>query len=515
MADVNFIDFAMQPFFIERKSPYIGHYEVRGVQLLPNNEFPYIQTTNVNGGIELEDWTVYVVNSKGIETDVTDYFVIEEIFADDNGYNQFTWSLTDVPFDFGYELVHLKAVQTLGDTFYSNYFMLTDYKSDKTCRIDYKSYNMETMQSIQLTISFKQALMPIEIETYYETSTKNTVINTVKQQSYENWFTSIISNDLLIKIIKLFTYKYTYIDLFRCNLFESIEQKEFTARENFNQNLIKITFNRNDVYNPLTAESPVIVPLVPTITLSSVILNGSLATYSFTLENFTPEYLTYQYSSDQVTWISTNYLVTSPQNIAFNEIGVWYFRIAHPQAVSNVIMIDINAEIDAVNDITQVVKGGTRDISVLFNDVLSGTTLVTAVGSPTNGSASIIEGGTKVRYVHNNSETSSDSFTYTISNGIDTDTATINISIVKSTAFLMTYQGSALTTDVCMYVPFSVAYNFYYKTTGLPPTIGDRIYQDQYLTSAKTATQDRWHKISNYQLLKLDTQGYVIEIGYC
>lgn len=515
MADVNFIEFASQPFFIERKSPYISiPYEIRGVQLLPNNEYPYIQTTNVSGGIELEDWTVYVVNSKGVETDITDYFSIEEIFTDDNGDNQFTWSLTNIPFDFGYSMVYLKAVQTIGETFYSNQFMITDYKSEKTCRIDYKSYNMDTMQSVQLAMCFRQEFRPTEIETYYETSTKNTVINTVKQQSYESWITDRISNDLLIKIIKVFTYKYTYIDLFRCNLFEAIEQKEFVASENFLQTPIKITFNRSDVYNPLANPIP-IVEEVPTITLSSVVVSGTLAVYTFTYENFTPDYLVFQASQDQVTWGSKNLGTTSPMNTSFNEVGTWYFRISHPLAVSNVITLELGADIDAINDTAQVVKGGARDIDVMFNDVIVGETLITAVGTATNGTVTIIEGGTKVRYVHDDSSTTSDSFTYTISNGIDTDTATVNMTIVESTSFLMTFQGSTLNTDVCMYVPFSAALNFYYQTTGLPPTIGDRVYNDEFLTSPRTADQERWYKVAGGKIIKLDTQGYIIDIAFC
>ena len=213
MADVNFIEFGTQPFFIERTSPYIDFYEVYGIRMLPNNPLPYVQTTNVSGGIYLEDWTCIAVTRCGVETDFTDYFVLENVFTDDNGDNQFTWSLTDVPFDFGYDLISLKVTQTIGETFYSNWFQLTDYDSDKYVRLDYRSYNQDVMQSIELPIAFKQEFNPVEIETYYETSTKNTVINTIKSQNYENWLSKIISNDLLLRVIKVFTYKYTYVNL--------------------------------------------------------------------------------------------------------------------------------------------------------------------------------------------------------------------------------------------------------------------------------------------------------------
>lgn len=249
MENVNFIEFSTEPYFLERTSVYVDEYKVRGIQLLPNNENSYIQTTNVSGGIELEDWTVYVVQPCGTETDITSYFSVENIFFDDNGYNQFSWSLTNVPHDFDYDLVYLKVIQTVGETFYSNYFMLTDYESEYTCRIDYKNEYDYAMQSIQVRMAFKQELKNQEIDSYYETSTRNTVTNMVKSQRYENWVTDIISNDLLLKISDVFEYKYTYVDLYRCYLYEAIDVEEFEADENFKDNIIKLTFNKSDIFD--------------------------------------------------------------------------------------------------------------------------------------------------------------------------------------------------------------------------------------------------------------------------
>ena len=517
MADVNFIEFydVLSDALTERTSPQINLYEVRGVHLLPNNPLPYIQTTNVSGGIELEDWTVYVVNTWDLsETDISDYFIIEDIFTDDNGDNQFTWSITNIPNDFGNKMVYLKAVQSIGDTFYSNMFQLTENNSEKTTRIDYKSYDMDTMQSIQLNMWYWQSMKSQELSNYYETSTKNTVTNVVKSQRYEHWLTDRISNSLFLKITDVFEYKYVYVNLIKSNLFENAEITEHSGTQNYARNMLKLSFNSSDVYNPL-ANPILIVDLVPTITLTSVVPDGSLATYSFTLANFTPDYLTYQYSDDEITWISTNYLTTNPQNIIFTEVGVWYFRISHPLAVSNTIMIDVSAEIDAINDTVQVPKGGTIDIHAMFNDVLAGETLITAVGTATNGTTSIIESGAKVRYVHDDSATTSDSFTYTISNGIDSDTATINIEIGESTSFLMSFGASTSQENTCLYISFDTALTYYYASTGLAPTVGDRVYKDELLTSPVTATQEQWHKVAGGKIIKLDVQGNIIELAFC
>jgi hypothetical protein len=715
MADVNFIDFSTQPFFIERTSEYIKHYNVRGVQLLPNNTLPYIQTTNVTDGIYLEDWEVFIVNpclsdsispakenrllyseqfdnpfwvknfatvdedaipvhltsysgdkiiestsidtethyiegtynkpttaitytasvyikeaelSKvqlrilgdlssgnanvrvnfdasteildsggastghtyidsgysnegngwyrvwltatsteeaslrvqillfnggsnsyigdgvsgiyargfqlvegsavldyypttdtvldvpakiGNETDITDYFIIEDVFTDDNGNNQFTWSLTNVPIDFGYNLVHLKVSQLIGETFYSNWFMFTDYQSEKTCRVDYKSYNSDVMQSIQLPIAFKQEFNPVEIGTYYETSTKNTVINTVKYQTYESWLTKIISNDLLLRIIRVFSYKYTYVDLLRCNLFEAIEQKEYAADENFNGNTIKLTFNKSDIYDPLYVEPTTYTQAL--ITLNSVVANSLNAIYTFSFENFVPTYFSFQYSDDQVNWVSENKGVTSAQSVVFSEVGTWYFRIAHPNAISNIIQLDLGSTVIANEDNLQGLKGQPIDLDVLFNDTLVGATTIIAVSTPTNGTATIIESGTKIRYTHNDSATSFDSFTYTISNGITSDTATISMTIVneESSTMFMRSEDEMTIGIACTAILDVVAYH---NGTGHLPRVNDYVFTNMSMTLPFNGL-NRYYGTSEGKYLRIDTEGKVTEVGYC
>jgi hypothetical protein len=517
MADVNFIEFGTEPFFIERTSPYIEQYKIRGVQLLPNNSLPYVQVTSVKGGIELEDWTVYVVGSCGNETDVTNYFTVEDIFTDDNGDNQFVWSITNVPFDFGYDLVHLKAIQTIGETFYSNWFLFTENESDLTTRVDYKHYNSDYMQSIQLPIAFKQEFKPIEIETYYETSTKNTVINTIKEQSYENWLTGLISNDLLLKIIKVFTYKFTYVNLVRCNLFEAIEQKEFEAAENFAENIIKLSFNKSDVYDP-KQEDIQIIESVPSITLNSINVNSINAIYNFYLENFTPDYLAYEYSNDQSTWVSTNQNTTSPTNIPFTETGTWYFRISHPLAVSNVIQLDLGSDLVANDDIFSLTKGGVVDIDVMFNDILVGDVVISNLSIPANGTLLLIDGGKKVRYTHDDSETTTDSFTYTITNGIDSDTATVNIVINDlSTIQMAILFGTPTKEDVCdLYLGDE---NFLGTTVyhdGLNvPRVGNKIYIEGLDGLILFDGDDLWYRIERGRAIQVSPQGVVINIGVC
>ena len=519
MADVNFIEFydTLDNALTERTSPQINLYEVRGIQLLPNNTLPYVQTTNINGGISLEDWTVYIVNTWDLsETDISAYFVVESIFADENGDNQFTWSITNVPNDFGNKMVYLKATQTIGETFYSNMFQLTYNNSDRTTRIDYKSYNIDTMQSIQLRMWYWQTLKNQEVSTYYETSTRNTVTNVIKSQKYEHWLTDSISNSLFLKISDIFQYKYVYVNLIKSNLFENLEIKEHSGTQNYTSNILKLAFNSGDIYNPLAVEIPVVEPLIPSITLIDVVANGTNAIYTFSFANFTPSYLTFQTSETQLTWNSTNAGTTSAQIIPFSEIGTWSFRIVHPLAESNIIQLDLGAAVDAVDDAVQCEKGGIAYITPLLNDALVGTVTITALSTPTNGTAVVIDGGLGIQYTHNDSATVFDTFTYTISNGSTSDTATVSVTVTAisggSGSFLTSATGETTKSASCV-----IALNTtrYFNNIGVSePQGGYTIYTDAALTTVFDG-EDKWYPITGGKAILINSFGIVIDKQLC
>lgn len=93
--------------------------------------------------------------------------------------------------------------------------------------------------------------------------------------------------------------------------------------------------------------------------------------------------------------------------------------------------VNVDTAPDAVDDTVSVASGATTDIAVLGNDTdADGDTLgVTAVGTPSNGSASVH--GNAVRYTPTGAYTGADTVTYDISDGRGgTDTATVNITVV-------------------------------------------------------------------------------------
>jgi len=104
--------------FYFKNSQINTQFIFKGVQLLPNNASKYIQVTETPNGIDLEDWTVFAVDlCKGTKTEITPYFFVDSLTNSIDGSPQLFWSLTNVPFDFGYRLIYLEINQSLGETF--------------------------------------------------------------------------------------------------------------------------------------------------------------------------------------------------------------------------------------------------------------------------------------------------------------------------------------------------------------------------------------------------------------
>ncbi|MEE4376480.1 MAG: Ig-like domain-containing protein [Candidatus Competibacteraceae bacterium] len=101
------------------------------------------------------------------------------------------------------------------------------------------------------------------------------------------------------------------------------------------------------------------------------------------------------------------------------------------QSDSATVTVTVTApELDAVDDVATTPAGESVEVAVLTNDV--GTEpVITQVSEPANGSAVINAAGT-ITYTANAGFAGADTFTYTISDGISTDTATVTITVTLS-----------------------------------------------------------------------------------
>jgi len=233
--------------FYFKNSQINTQFIFKGVQLLPNNASKYIQITETQNGIDLEDWTVFAVDlCKGTKTEITPYFFVDSLTNSIDGSPQLFWSLTNVPFDFGYRLIYLEINQSLGETFYSNPFLLTDIESEKTTQFHYKYNKDDVYQSIGLQSWFFDEDKRTELTTYYEVSTKNTVSQAIKTNYLQKFRTELMPKSVLVLFTYLLESPILYVNYIRCSLFEAIEIPEKTAQENFNSIDFSLSPNFND-----------------------------------------------------------------------------------------------------------------------------------------------------------------------------------------------------------------------------------------------------------------------------
>jgi len=233
-----------------KNSPVNRLYQFNGVHLLPNNELSYIQVTNTPLGINLEDWTVFGVNIRnGVEQDITTSFNVDSLTNSENGNPQLYWSLTNVPIDFGIDMIYLRIEQALGETFYTQPFLLTDLGKDYTTQFHYKERKTDSIQSIGFKSWFRQEKEEIDLTTYYELSTQLTVSEAIKVNETEIHYTEIMSIDHLKKLAMVLRSPYLYINSLRAYLYKAVEIPDLKASENFAQINFQVSIDENTTFD--------------------------------------------------------------------------------------------------------------------------------------------------------------------------------------------------------------------------------------------------------------------------
>lgn len=372
-------------------------YEFGGVQLLPNNEYPYIQRTHDPAGIEIEDWQVWVCDTCGNELQViTDYFDVTRVFQDLNGKPQIEWSLLDVPFDFAYNLVLLKIQQGFNEFFYTTPFYLTNDGYKMTDRVDYQQDENETMLSCQLQIYYRQPNSAFTLASYNQISNGKRVAQNIQNTEFENWKTQNLDKEFMREFRNLFLSRILYIGFQRAALYDSFDFPEIEFDQNFVEASFSITRDASQTYDPnYIAPTPPTPPITDKeiVLVEALSVDNNMVALGFYFVNFSPSYLIAQYSDDNVTW-SPGVLIspTAPQSIYVpnNITTEYYYRVYNGDVISNSVQI-LPAEITITNIdaepgvyirsgnnyiIEYTVQGYTPSVYFVFEGSRNGTTWI-------------------------------------------------------------------------------------------------------------------------------------------
>jgi hypothetical protein len=207
------------------------------------------------------------------------------------------------------------------------------------------------------------------------------------------------------------------------------------------------------------------------------------------------------------------------------------FVVSKPSSNHIVYLIidysDLN--VTANDDDVDIYNGDQIDINVIANDDFYGTPVVTITSGPSNGTAVVI--GNQIRYTHDGSGAGSDTITYQLDNGVDTDTATVNITIsilsrpplpggdpgeteAESFSISTTGYDSGFTSNGQPACEYLLNGTKYHDGAGVNPTLDDTIYND----ALKTSTFDglnRYYAIPGGRTIRINNNGRVTDLWIC
>lgn len=479
--------------FYFKNSQINRFYSFNGVQLLPFNERKYIQVTNTPDGIDLEDWTVFGVDMcSGEKTDITDSFMVESLTNSDDGAPQLFWSLENVQHDFGVGLIYLEIQQSLGETFYTTPFLLTNEESEKTTQFHYKYKRNDNYQSIGFQTWFRQNTKQTELTTYYEASTKKTVTQAVKTNKIAKYVSELMDIEQLIALSDVLENPYLYVDGVRASLFEAVEIPEVVNQENFGTVKFSVSLLEGDlidlnalIYVPPFVNKPVAINDVFTVDNTG---NSNLLVLSNDNLGVPPTNIIYLIQSNITT--GTLSIASGGQSITFAPNGnladnqQFTYRIQDSNAnVSQAYgFLTVQAEVpvlEAVNDSVLLSSTTVSNIYPMGNDSLGLVpTTITSINTSgfTLGTVAIASGGGSLTFTPNGVVSSTgESITYTITDSTGaTDSAFVLIKTKSSVVPVrsVTFSNGTFVTDTDI-------------IEGTVEIVGDDAYFRCYATSIK------------------------------
>lgn len=325
-------------------------FNFRGVRLLPNEENAYIQRTDVYNGINFDALTIEALTPCGtVVADLTENFEQIQSFDDpETGFTQIYWGLKNLP-DLGNQLIYLRITNGADGYAYSTPFAVYGLENENDVppyRFDYRDEDTDVMQSIGLELYYYRDAEIFEQESYDTVGGDSRIVLNSKLLEYEICRSAILDYKLLREFKRMMCFSEKYCDYEAVTLIGDIESRDLTADENFTQYEVGLLRDSGNIYDPnFVPPVPPIPPVTQTIVLQKVVgTTPTDVTYTFVVNGFTPNYLTYQYSLDGTNWIDGTGSPTSPfsRTVPNYTTKNYYYRItARPafEVDSNVVQL--------------------------------------------------------------------------------------------------------------------------------------------------------------------------------
>lgn len=167
------------------------------------------------------------------------------IYEDHNEQTIEYFSLSNIMYDDVNNVV-LKVSMYHNDTLeykrlYSDPLKISSKNSCKTTRVHFKCKDTDVMQSLSFPFWFWHEKRALELESYYQISTKSQVSYAKSNAKYKRYNTSLMNIDTLNKLNDALSLPYVYFNFKRVCLFEPIEIPDLTADEYFAETNIYVS----------------------------------------------------------------------------------------------------------------------------------------------------------------------------------------------------------------------------------------------------------------------------------
>ena len=267
------------------ESVEVEHNYLGSIQLKPNDPQPYYQLTKLDFNLVISNYNAYVVVLNGCaEFDITDNIIITTFV--ENGITQGKFQYSDIPYDFGDELVYFKIdLNGNGIKFiYSNLIRITD--DNKTTRIDYldntRPGQKDFIQSTRIRMYKHNHVANTEIDAYYQITTEQNVNSRIQENSLVEWYVPPINAWTVKRIEKAFYNGGFWLDLVRNYVTSPIDYVERQDLSNVSEQMFTTDPNEDDILNVINIEvqnPPIPMPSSTVVLSSTPQLVSEIVTY--------------------------------------------------------------------------------------------------------------------------------------------------------------------------------------------------------------------------------------------